>query len=746
MIRINVGVNGMREPWLLMFRGDSAALRASEFSVLEDEFYSGETKRIADMGLAAVPEFNIRYDKPEIGDAVMLISDADTVKLGRLFRSGEATRMVKECRAAADCCACVIAARDRFLFSTMVQDADMDCELLRMIEDGDELLAAGDDAEKQAEFGMPVEAEKFATVAAMVNDERRARGFYRSGSGYADMFREVAGDKNVRAEELRREKQDPTLGGGRVLLPFGGVNQMTPVQAVVDRLPVQGRTDDCTIMSYGRNTVEAIAKAVACGAYYDDIHMTVRSGLPYTMSMGTVKNIFSQEFKSTGHKVVLLSPRKYDMRNTMTIMSTYYSMMRLWRKAHDLLMSGDAVTAYALGYGGVAEAVMKMCFGNGIGFEFCTDNGSDALGGYTNKEEYDEVSFEEIFGCSYGSMVLELAEGSDVEAGDYDVKVLGWTDAGRKIVHGKEEIGLKELAEIYQAAKSNNGWAANCGDATYKAKIWPTPVFRSDEPKMLIPVFPGAVGEFDIARAISVAGGKAEIMIMKADSGDEFADMLSTCHMLAIPDGTTEGAYRKSLIEFLRSDKIRPAVEEFLEKMKGLVYGVGEGCAALLELGLLPFGEYRDAADLGVVYDGSCERTYVAQLRVASNMSPWLRFAQVGNIYATPAAAAHGRFYGSEALIKGLSIGGQIATQIVLNEESKSGNGSGNGVGAMSNMYRINPTSPDEQIYAVDGITSPDGKIIGKITHSERTAEGLYQNVQGNYQIRMFESAVNFFK
>ncbi len=609
---------------------------------------------------------------------------------------------------------------------------------------------------------------------------------------FTDNMQKIADDLNMCSKRGLSEQFDSTIGAGTVLMPFGGKNQLTPIQAMVQKISVEKKhTDDCSLMAWGYNpfiadkspyhsaylaVVESVSKLIATGAEFKDVYLTFqeyferpgkdgkRWGKPLSALLGAFKaqleygigsiggkdsmsgtfedldvpptlvsfavttnktgNIISPEFKKAGNKVVLLCPvydEKTNLPNTESQLKTFNRVTELMRK-------GIVSACYTPGLGGIGEAVMKMCFGNSLGFEF---NG--------------DIATESLFGYCYGSFLLEVTE--DVEDALYIGTV---TDNGR-LTYKDEEICLEKLLSIYEN-KLESVYKCNIADSkspmenfSYTAENRVAPAIKVAKPHVLIPVFPGTNCEFDSAKAMADAGAEPEIFVinnMSADgiakSVEGFASKVKESQMIFVPGGFSGGdepdGSGKFITAFFRNGAIKEQVTDLLDNRDGLMCGICNGFQALIKLGLVPYGKIIDT-------DENCptltfntigrHQSRIVRTRIASNKSPWLSLTEVGDIYNVPISHGEGRFLAPEALIKELAANGQIATQYV----DLDGN-------ATSDVH----FNPNDSMYAIEGITSPDGRVFGKMGHSERWGAGLYKNVYGDYDIKMFKSAVKYFK
>ena len=623
-----------------------------------------------------------------------------------------------------------------------------------------------------------VEAEKPAVFAKTV------RG------GFRENFLAVASDLNTCSKRGLSERFDSTIGAGTVLMPFGGKNQLTPIQAMVQKISVEKKhTDDCSFMAFGYNpfitsaspyhgaylaVVESVCKLIASGASFEDTYLTFqeyferlgkdpkRWGKPmaallgafqaqmdlgigaiggkdsmsgsfekldvpptlvsFAVTTGKAGQVVSPEFKAPGHTVCLLET-EYDENG----LPKTDSLLKNFAAVTELLRSGKAVAAYTPGMGGIAEALMKMGFGNGFGMAMD-----------------DSVTMDSLFGYSYGAFVLEMADGT---VG----KVLGVTTEDGSFSYKGEALSQAEVLEAYEN-KLESVYSCNIPTASqpmerfsYEASGRKAPAVKAAKPRVLIPAFPGTNCEYDSAKAVRDAGAEPEIIVINnlsadgiARSVDRFADELKNAQMVFIPGGFSGGdepdGSGKFITAFFRNAAVKEGVTDLLDNRDGLMCGICNGFQALIKLGLVPFGKIIDTDETcpTLTFNTiSRHQSRIVRTRVASNKSPWLALTNVGDVYSVPISHGEGRFLASEDLIRRLAANGQIATQYVDLEG--------------------NPTAdvhfnPNGSAFAIEGITSPDGRVFGKMGHSERIGAGLYKNVPGLYDIRMFEAAVKYFK
>ena len=611
-------------------------------------------------------------------------------------------------------------------------------------------------------------------------------------------LRALAGDLNVCSKRGLSERFDSTIGAGTVLMPFGGRYQRTPSQAMAYKISVEKKdTRTCSLMSWGYNpyissaspyhgaytaVIESVSKLIASGAEFKDVYLTFQEyfeklgkdsekwGKPLSALLGAFKaqmglgiaaiggkdsmsgtfedinvpptlvsfavttedidNILSNDFKAAGHRVLLIKP---DMDSDGLV--NLRSLKKVFSEVTRLMREGRVYAAYTPGFGGAAEAVMKMCFGNGIGFEF-------EVG----------LALEEIFGYAYGSFLLEVDADTKASAGSATVLNIGKTTDTGCISRGSECAALEELADIYEGRLES---VYTCNIKTEKTDvpaveykfegIRKAPAIKTAEPKVLIPVFPGTNCEYDSAKAMAEAGAAPEIFLIKnrsaediAESVSTFADKVRESQMIFIPGGFSGGdepdGSGKFITAFFRNEAVRDVVTELMDEREGLMCGICNGFQALIKLGLVPYGRIMET-------DESCptlalntigrHQSKIVRTRIASNMSPWLADTEVGDVFTMPVSHGEGRFTADDKLIKQLIRNGQIATQYVDLDENP------------TNDVQFNPNG---SFYAVEGITSPDGRIFGKMGHTERAGYGLYKNVPGRYELDMFRSAVKYFR
>ena len=609
--------------------------------------------------------------------------------------------------------------------------------------------------------------------------------------GFKENYEALASDLNMCSKRGLSERFDSTIGAGTVLMPFGGKYQQTPIQAMVNKISVEnGHTDNCSYMAWGYNpfiteispyhgaylaVVESVSKLIASGASFEDVYLTFqeyferpgtdpkRWGKPLSALLGAFKaqlelgigsiggkdsmsgsfedldvpptlvsfavttgktaEVISNDFKKSGSKVVYICPL-YDENN----LPVTDSLIRTYNKVTALMREGKVLSAYTPTIGGIAEAVFKMCLGNKIGFKY-----------------NDNISTESIFSYSYGGFVLEVTE--DIE----DAIELGVTTDKYSVCLNGECLDLENLQKAYEE-KLEKVYSCNIEHKSEKpenisftdGKVI-TPAIKVAKPKVLIPVFPGTNCEYDSAKAVMDAGADADIFVINnmsaegvARSVEKFAEAVKSSQIIFVPGGFSGGdepdGSGKFITAFFRNEAVKEQVTNLLEKRDGLMCGICNGFQALIKLGLVPYGKIIDTDEHCPTLTFNTigrHQSRIVSVRVATNNSPWLKNTNVGDIYNVPISHGEGRFIAEPEVLESLIKNGQVATQYV----DLSGNA--------TNDIRFNPNN---SIQAIEGIISPDGRVIGKMGHSERIGAGLYKNVVGEYDMKLFKSAVEYFK
>lgn len=752
-------------------------------------------------------------------------------KLQRLFRNPDVTKMIKRCNdfGAGGVSVAIGELTDGLVINLNAVPKKYDGL------DGTE-IAISESQERMAVVIAPEDLDKFmaearkenleATVVADVVDEPRlkmnwngntivnlSRDFLNSNGAvkYTDVvveepvftddeiftdspetWTEVMSNLNVCSQKGLIEKFDSTIGAGTVLMPFGGVYQMSPAQAMAAKIPVlKGETNTCSIMGWGYNpdissrsqyhgamlaVVESIAKVVGAGGSYKHCWLTFqeyfertqndpkRWGKPLAALLGAFKaqlemgcgsiggkdsmsgtfenidvpptlvsfavstaqanKVVSTEFKEAGNDVIMITP-EYD-RNGLPV---FASLKKVFDKVENLISSGRANAVWTVGYGGVAEGIAKMCFGNKLGFEFSA-----------------RLTPAELYKACYGAFIVEVLGNAQS-----DEFVIGRTISDYKIYTKKYSVSLDSLQRAWEGKlEPVFPCRIRTTDATpqtysYESYSRKSAAIKAAQPKVLIPVFPGTNCEYDTARAFEKAGAVAETVVIKnlspadlEDSINYFEKAVKESQIIMIPGGFSGGdepeGSGKFITAFFRNPKIKNAVHELLKNRDGLMLGICNGFQALIKLGLVPFGEITDMTEDSPTLTFNTiarHQSMMVNTRIASNKSPWLYGCEIGDIHTVPISHGEGRFVAPQALIQRLANNGQIATQYVDVE----------GNPTMDIRY-----NPNTSVDAIEGITSSDGRVFGKMGHSERKGGYISKNVPGNKDQKIFENGVKYFK
>lgn len=626
----------------------------------------------------------------------------------------------------------------------------------------------------------------------------------KSETGIKDKYMAAFKDLNVCSQRGLVEKFDNTIGASTVILPFGGKYQATPANGMVAKIPLlNGTTNTSSIMTYGYNpkigkwstfhgamnaVVESVAKLVALGGEYSSARLTFQEyferlgknpsswGKPFAALLGayyaqtefeipaiggkdsmsgTFKDInvpptlvsfavntqdagkvVSQEIKKAGSKLVLVEAVEKDYA-----FPDFDQMKKNFDIITKAIMEEKVLTTYALGFGGLGEALAKMAFGNKIGLELSADF------------EASMESADDLFRPSYGSIVLEMAE-EDLgllEGATY--KVIGQTIEVPSIKAFGESISLSELLEASEGVLESifpTKASKILTDDIRKISFERTGGLKKAsisiaKPRVFIPAFPGTNCEYDSARAFERAGAEAKIGVFRnmtykdiESSIDMMVDEINNSQIIMIPGGFSAGDEPDGSAKFIatvfRNPKIEEAVMKLLNERDGLMIGICNGFQALIKLGLVPYGEIMTPSDHmpTLTYNNiGRHQAKMVRTRVASNKSPWLAGTKVGDIHSIAISHGEGKFVASEEVMKSLIENGQIATQYV----DFDGNAT----------YDID-FNPNGSYYAVEGITSADGRVLGKMGHSERIGENVVKNIVGAKDQHLFESGVKYFK
>ena len=751
-------------------------------------------------------------------------------KLQRLFRREDACRMIKRCN---DFGAGGVSVAIGELADGLYIDLNKVTKKYDGL-DGTE-LAISESQERMAVALAPEDVDKFialaneenleATPVAKVTEEKRlnmvwngvsivniSREFLNSngaekhqnvhvergtvwqpqwaGLTFAQKMKSMVGDLNVCSKKGLSERFDSTIGAATVLMPFGGAYQLTPQNAMVAKLPVDGETSTCSGMAWGYNpylmsadqykgaqmaVIESVTKLVASGFRYEDAYLTFqeyferlgtqpeRWGKPlaallgaldaqmglgiasiggkdsmsgsfekldvpptlvsFATAIGKANKVVSTEFKKPESTVVLIRP----IIDPETGCPNFFSLKANYKIVEDMIEEGMVAAACSVGYGGIAEALFKMGLGNHIGFKMRAD-----------------MTTHRMFEPMYGSIVLEMV--SDSPAGE----ILGETTKDYVFEACGEKMDMAELQEIWESKLEPVYPYRKAGPTVEKitgklAAPAAAPKIGVAKPKVIIPVFPGTNCEYDTAHAFARAGADPEILVIRnltpadvAESCQALVKAIDASQIVMLPGGFSGGdepdGSAKFIASFFRNPEVTEAVRRLLQQRDGLMLGICNGFQALIKLGLVPYGEIRDMDDscptLTFNLIGRHQSRY-CDIRVASVLSPWMLKAQVGDIYTVPISHGEGRFVAPQAILDEMIQNGQIATQYV----------DANGVPSMDIA-----ANPNGSIYAIEGIFSPDGRIFGKMGHTERWNPGVAKNIPGEKLMPLFESGAEYFR
>ncbi|NLD94563.1 MAG: phosphoribosylformylglycinamidine synthase [Fibrobacter sp.] len=614
-----------------------------------------------------------------------------------------------------------------------------------------------------------------------------------------DAWNITLSDLNICSQKGLIERFDSTIGSGTVAMPFGGTYQMTPTECMIAKLPVlKGETNCGTIMSYGYNprlskwspfhgavfaVIESVAKIVASGGDHHRIRLTLqeyfertgtdrkRWGKPFAALLGAyaaqkelgiaaiggkdsmsgtfrdmnvpptlvsfalapadISKTISPEFKKHGSQVLLIKV----VRNTLE-MPDFAQIDKAYTQIHNAIVAGHVLSAHTVKSGGIAEAVTKMCFGNKIGISIDKSLSADSL-----------------FVADIGSIILELDSTANVAQlfNDIPVQLIGSTIGNYEIITGDTVLDLRELQQVWEEPLEK---VFPSRTPTYDPVYAITPFTNRNKskakitvakPRVLITVFPGTNCEYDTARAFEKAGAVADVFVMKnltpSDIGESISTMVKkveNSQILMIPGGFSAGdepdGSGKFIAAFFRNPHIRDAVNKLLLERDGLALGICNGFQALIKLGLVPHGRILDMNSQSPTLTFNTIGRHIscmAYTKISSVKSPWLSNVECGDIHAIAVSHGEGRFVASQEEIQKLISNGQVATQYVDCEGNVCGDISGN---------------PNGSMYAIEGITSPDGRVLGKMGHSERIGSNVAKNISGNKDQRIFESGVAYFK
>ncbi|MBQ8703130.1 MAG: phosphoribosylformylglycinamidine synthase [Bacteroidales bacterium] len=620
-----------------------------------------------------------------------------------------------------------------------------------------------------------------------------------------DLWFQTLSDLNVCSQKGLVEMFDSSIGAGSVVMPFGGRYQLTPTQCMIGKLPLlDGKCDTVTLMSYGMDPYQtswspfhgaayavlgSVAKIAAAGGDVSRVRLTFqeyfkklgtdpyRWGEPFTALLGAyhaqmglhlpaiggkdsmsgtfndidvpptfcsfavgvsdLQHVVTPELKKAGNRLVLL-----DVKEDQYGMPDYADALNQYAALHRAVEAGRVCSAYALGMGGIVEAVSKMAFGNKLGVRMAP---------------VPETSASGLAAKHYGWLVVEVAGTEELP---FRCTGIGEVTAEPVFEVAGEKISLDEALAAWQKTlegvfPTRSTQQAESGKWKVESALYNTPkeklstfnyqLSSSAKPRVFIPAFPGTNCEYDSARAFNRAGAESEIIVFRNQNGqqiresvDAYVDAIRRSQIIMLPGGFSAGDEPEGSAKFItsvfRNPKIADAVMELLQKRDGLMLGICNGFQALVKLGLVPYGEIRpQAADAPTLTFNTIGRhqSKMAYTRVSSNLSPWLRKAELGATYVIPISHGEGRFVAPQEWIDSLFRNGQVATQYCDLD----------GNPTMDEEYNMNGS-----YCAIEGITSPDGRVFGKMGHSERRSKGSALNIYGNDDQQIFESGVQYFK
>ena len=608
---------------------------------------------------------------------------------------------------------------------------------------------------------------------------------------------------NVASQKGLVERFDSTIGSGTVMMPFGGKYALTPAEGMAAKIPVlNGESKDATLMSYGFNpelgmwspyhmayyaVIESVTKIAAMGGDYRKIRLTFqeyferlgnnpsRWGKPFAALLGAYQaqsdlglpaiggkdsmsgsfgqldvpptlvsfavavekasKIVSNELKKVGSKLVLLMAEKND-DYTLNVEIFKNNLEALYK----LTSNKKVLSASTVRFGGIAETLSKISFGNKIGIKF---NG---------------LSKEELFGLNYGSVIVEVATDEDLNKAfeGCNYKVIGETIEKPVIISEEYDFTFniddlirvyeKKLSTVFKIETEKSQESVPEIKVEEKKIILPSsPSIKTAKPRVIIPVFPGTNCEYDCNRAFTKAGAETTELVFKnysknalLESIEALEKQIRESQIIMIPGGFSAGdepdGSGKFIATIFRNERIKDAVNDLLKNRDGLVLGICNGFQALIKLGLVPYGEIVDIEeDMATLTYNNINRhmSSIIRTKITSNKSPWFSEVNVGDIHNVAISHGEGRFIANEELLRQLITNDQIATQYVDLE---------------GKVSLDMPFNPNGSVLGIEGITSPDGRVLGKMGHSERIREDLYVNVPGNFDQKIFESGVKYFR
>ena len=774
-------------------------------------------------------------------------------KIQRLFRRGEACRLIKRCN---DFGAGGVSVSIGELCDGLLIDLNqvpkkyegLDGTELA-ISESQERMSVALAAEDVDEFiGYAHEENLEATVVATVTEEKRlrmewngdaivdvSREFLASngapkhqdvkvlqsetyqpqweGSTLSERMQSLVTDLNVCSNKGLGERFDSTIGAATVLMPYGGKNQLTPAQAMVSKFPVEGETTTASAMAWGFNpylseknqfkgaylaVVESVARLVATGFTRDAAYLSfqeyferlrnepARWGKPaasvlgalmaqidlkigaiggkdsmsgsfedldvpptlisFAVSTGSIDRVVSPEFKKAGSRVLCIAPRFYD--EDSLVPDVEFDLMER------LIGEGSIAAAATPGYGCMAETLFKMCVGNGIGLKLAGAGAGSGASDAGVDVQTGTAELDDLFTLAYGSFVVELAEGADLsailaKASDLvSVTELGETTESYVFEAFGEALDMAQLQEAWEDG-IESVFPYRHADNQVEQISWSEklPLICDEKfakPRVIIPVFPGTNCEYDTAHAFERVGAVPEVLVINnltpnavIESTQALVKAINDSQIVMLPGGFSGGdepdGSAKFITAFFRAPEVTEAVRDLLQNRDGLMLGICNGFQALVKLGLVPYGDIVPAtaeAPTLTFNEIGRHQSRLVRTRVASSLSPWLSCCKVGDIHTVAISNGEGRFVANSEVLDRMKAAGQIATQYV----DETGN--------PSMDWAVNPSA---SVLAIEGATSPDGRVFGKMGHSERSGNGLYKNVPGTLYQPIFEGGVNYF-
>jgi phosphoribosylformylglycinamidine synthase len=612
-------------------------------------------------------------------------------------------------------------------------------------------------------------------------------------TSFVETSKEVLSRLSVCGQKGLVERFDSSIGNGTVLSPFGGKTLRTETEGMAALIPVLGKeTTTCSLMSYGYNPtiskwspyhgammaiVESVSKIVAMGGDYKTIRFSFQEyfeklldvpskwGKPFAALLGAyrvqeelklpsiggkdsmsgsfedldvpptlvsfaitkeeVENVITPELKDKGHCLVefMIPTDQYHIYD-FDVLKTQYD------KINELNKQGKIYSSYTIKDGGIIEAVYKMAFGNEIGVQL-----------------NDNLSLEQLISKDYGNIIVEVDE--DLQLAN--TRVIGYTNETNEISYKDESLSLDEAYEVYEKVLDDvypSTHQVENQDVVVKDCLERTPLHVSkvyDEVNVVIPVFPGTNCEYDSKRAFEKAGAKVQLVLIRnkteediKKSVDELEDAIRKAQIVMLPGGFSAGdepeGSGKFIATVLRNPKLKDAIDDLLDNREGLMIGICNGFQALIKLGLLPDGHIKDMSEDDPTLTFNTIGRHLSQMvntRIASVKSPWLANVNVGDIHTIPISHGEGRFVAKKEVIDELFENGQVFSQYVDNNNYPT---------------MVSPYNPNGSISAIEGIVSKDGRVLGKMGHSERQGENRNKNIYGKMDQLLFEAGVNYFK